>query len=521
MMFRVLSFYAESLIGGYFLWLGLYIITRGLPFFPDKKNNQVWWQSATFAAGISFIFASWFIFGIAMRSVVLEPDQYLFWLRICWWTAPIALVTWLRAIWLLPSPQAHLFSKSRRFHWFFWVLLVGAVGLAYWGTFTELIFRYSAILPLTSNWSDRFYVPPSPQNSLFLLFMLFVLVASFGLLGYRYRQSPKESKLRYEYRLLAVGTGLFVVGAAFGVSAYSWWQSAWGEHFGYSIATAGIMLLGRGVVRYNALVAQKVVHQDSVHALLETGIVIGGYLLVVNGAFWLIGVEMPAILVPVLIYLVTISTVPMGWYKWVVDRWTLPAWQTNFLWRLARVRQEVMTAPNKQEALTLAFNELSSSTQEAQLEQIRVMIHEEIAGIFRHKVFHQDSAMANSRLFQLNIVQQTLLAYCQTNKLIPSLLTEWENAGILRHFFAEFMKTHFSPPTTQTPSDKQIESLLLFKSYVENKTRRQVILEIEKEAGLRIAGNGTGGRLYAQYLNAGRTHLGDKIWHQECLVHSQ
>ena len=268
-------------------------------------------------------------------------------------------------------------------------------------------------------------------------------------------------------------------------------------------------------MRYNALVAHTVIYHDFLHALLESGILVGVYLLAINVAFWLTDSEMPLLLVPFLIYLVIASTVPMRWYKWLLDQGTLPAWQTRFMWRLTRVRQEVMTAPNKQDALVLAFKELTTTTQVAQVEQIRAVIQEEVASIFRHKMFRQDAAMANSRLFGLSIVQQTLLAYCQTHNLIPSLLTESEKAHILRHFFHDFFGLHFSPPVTQPASDEQIESLLLFKSYVEDKTRRQVILEIEREAGIRLASNGIGGRLYDRYLKNGRIHLADKIWHQE------
>ena len=49
-MVRYILFYAQSLAGGFFLWLGLYILTRGMSL--TAKETQVrWWRSSTFASG--------------------------------------------------------------------------------------------------------------------------------------------------------------------------------------------------------------------------------------------------------------------------------------------------------------------------------------------------------------------------------------------------------------------------------------------------------------------------------------
>jgi hypothetical protein len=75
-------------------------------------------------------------------------------------------------------------------------------------------------------------------------------------------------------------------------------------------------------------------------------------------------------------------------------------------------------------------------------------------------------------------------------------------------------------PSKNTIDDLEIEYLLLYKSYVEGKIRLEVIQEIETETGFRLAGSGTGGRVYAQFLQNGRQRLAEMLWHQELRFHN-
>ena len=101
-MLRTLSFHIEVLVAGFFLWLGLYILTRGVPVaqFADNKKGIV--RSATFAAGSGVALVSLFFFGVALRLTTLDPAMYAFWLRLTWWTAPVAVALWARAVFRLP-----------------------------------------------------------------------------------------------------------------------------------------------------------------------------------------------------------------------------------------------------------------------------------------------------------------------------------------------------------------------------------------------------------------------------------
>ncbi|MBK9051182.1 MAG: hypothetical protein IPL78_09765 [Chloroflexi bacterium] len=319
--------------------------------------------------------------------------------------------------------------------------------------------------------------------------------------------------------MLTWGTLLFIVGATIGVADSLLGQNAWQEHVGYAIAAAGILFLGRGVLRYNALIDQKIIQQDfgrSLRGALASSLL---FLLIFNVAFAVTDNPLPPLVVPLLIYVPIFITTPLRWFISLMDQWLLPAWQAQFMWRLTEVRQQVLTSPNKQEALQLAMEQLRQSTQEAQLGQIQEMIGAEVAAIFRHSGFKQESVLTKSQLFELSQVEQALNAYCQEHNLVMGLLTNREKSRFLQGFLSHFMHQHLRPSARHADrhpiDDHEIEYLLLYKSYVEGKIRMEVIHEIEAETGFRLAGSGTGGRVYAQFLQNGRQRLAELLWHEE------
>lgn len=515
---RWLTFYAESLTGGLFLWLGLYVLSRGFPMSP-KTMTRHWWRQGNFAAGLSFVLASWFIFGIALRSIVPIENEYAFWLRVTWWSAPLALVCWLRAVWLMPFASRPV-PLSHRMRMMLWLVLVAAASLALVSFWNNTVFNYQGIVATQAAWTDYYYVPPVvPRYYVFIALLLLVLISSAVHLYRRYWLSPLHSRERSEFRLLAFGTVLFIVGASLGVVASLTGHNDWQEHLGYAIATVGIYFLGRGVLRYNALVDQQIIQQDFGRSLRGSFAAALIFLIIFNLVFAITRHSMPPVVVPLLIYLSLFMTTPLRWFIGLMDWLTLPPWQAQFMWQLTDVRQKVMASPNKQEALDLAMEQLRQSTQEAKLGRIREMIETEIDAIFHHSGFKQTRLMANSQLFEMRQVQYALRSYCQAQNLVPSLLTERDKARFLQGFLAQFMQQHFRPVANAAAApaidDHEIEYLLLYKSYVEGKIRLEVINEIEDEIGFRLAGSGTGGRVYAQFLQNARQRLAESLWHHE------
>ena len=487
-------------------------------------REQGWWRQGSFAAGCSFVLASWFIFGIAIRSIVTIQDEYVFWLRVTWWTAPVALICWLRAVWLIPFAGRPA-QLSRPMRWVLWGMMAAAAFIALASFMDEAIFHYQAIETTGATWTDYYHVPPAiPQYYYFITLLFFVFFGTASHLYGRYQTSPPHSSERGEFRLLTFGTLLFILGAGIGVTSSLLGENGWEEHLGYAVATVGICFLGRGVLRYNALIDQQIIRQDFARSLRGAFAAAVVFLLIFNLAFAVTHHSLPPVVVPLLIYLSLVMTTPLRWLVGLIDWWTLPSWQAQFMWRLTEVRQQVLTSPNKQEALQLALEQLRESMQEAQLGHIQQLIGEEVAAIFRHRGFKQDTVMAHSRLFDLRLVQQALKNYCREHNLILSLLTEREKGHFLQQFLEQFVIQHLKPTAGQeslrADSDQVIEYMLLYKSYVEGKMRLEVISEIEHETGFRLAGSGTGGRVYAQHLQKARDRLAELLWHQELRCHN-
>lgn len=512
---RWLTFYAESFTGGLFLWLGLYILSRGFPL-AQNPSERAWWRQGNFAAGISFALASWFIFGIAIRSIVPLESEYTFWLRMTWWSAPLALVCWLRAVWLIPYPEQPA-QLSKPMGVALWLILFAAAVLALVSFWDGTIFDYRATEATGATWTDYFHVPPIvPRYYIFIALLLLVLFTSAGHLYHRFQMSPRHSHERAEFRWLAFGAILFIIGASIGVVSSVAGRNDWPEHVGYGIAAVGIYFLGQGVLRYNALVEQQIIQQEFRRSLRGSFAAALLFLIIFNLVFAATKHPVPPVIVPLLIYLSVLLTTPLRWLIGLTDWLTLPAWQAQFMWQLTDVRQKVLTSPNKQEALELALEQLRQSTQEAQLGLIREMIEAEIGAIFHHGGFKQTNIMANSQLFELKQVQQALKVHCHEQNLVQSLLTERDKVRFLQGFLARFMQQHFRPvPAAQPVDEYQIEYLLLYKSYVEGKIRLEVISEIEVEVGIRLAGSGTGGRVYSQFLRNARQRLAELLWQHE------
>ena len=487
-------------------------------------RERGWWRQGSFAAGCSFVLASWFIFGVAIRSIVAIQDEYVFWLRVTWWTAPVALICWLRAVWLIPFAGRPA-QLSRPMRWVLWGMMAAAAFIALASFTDEAIFHYQAIETTGATWTDYYHVPPAvPQYYYFITLLFLVFFGTASHLYWRYHTSPLHSEERGEFRLLTLGTLLFIVGAGIGVTSSLLGKNGWEEHLGYAVATVGICFLGWGVLRYNALIDQQIIRQDFARSLRGAFAAAVVFLLIFNLAFAVTRHSLPPVVVPLLIYLSLVMTTPLRWLVGLIDWWTLPSWQAQFMWRLTEVRQQVLTSPNKQEALQLAMEQLRQSTQEAQLGQIQEMIVAEVAAIFRHSGFKQESVLTKSQLFELSQVKQALKTYCQEHNLVMSLLTEREKSRFLQGFLSHFMHQHLRPSASRADrhpiDDHEIEYLLLYKSYVEGKIRLEVIQEIETETGFRLAGSGTGGRVYAQFLQNGRQRLAELLWHQELRFHN-
>ncbi len=86
--------------------MGLYIITRGLPLPERRKEGFDWLKKPALSAGLAMMLVSWYMFGVAMRSVTPNIDYYILWDRLTWWTVPISVALWFVAVFALPDIES-------------------------------------------------------------------------------------------------------------------------------------------------------------------------------------------------------------------------------------------------------------------------------------------------------------------------------------------------------------------------------------------------------------------------------
>lgn len=91
-------FLVEVLIAAFVLWLGVYIITRDLPW--RHESARPWWRPPLLA-GAGLILASVYLYGTAMETVSVQQEEFLRWQRVTLWGIPIAIVCFFWAIVLL------------------------------------------------------------------------------------------------------------------------------------------------------------------------------------------------------------------------------------------------------------------------------------------------------------------------------------------------------------------------------------------------------------------------------------
>ena len=141
-MVRTLVFWLENIAAGFFLWFGLYLITRDLPS-RNAPGLPDWWRRLPAVwAGVATILTSWFFLGVAIRTIVLTVEEYVRWLKLTWWGMPIAVVLWLWVVIYLVADEAGWQNYRLWELVILPLILLYAVILSLAGTFTELLLRY-------------------------------------------------------------------------------------------------------------------------------------------------------------------------------------------------------------------------------------------------------------------------------------------------------------------------------------------------------------------------------------------
>lgn len=507
-------FFLQNLVGGYFLWLGLFILTRSIPLSARPQDLKSLILSPAFASGLAFSLVSVFMFGVAMRSITPVKESYVLWQQLTWWTVPIAVGFWFRAILLLNEPAENYKRNLIAF-------LVPGYGIfvAGIGTFTEAIFRYSEAFPL-SRLTDHYLAPLNyPFHLFYSSYLLGVLwLASFIL--FRQYRSITHRTYRRLYSWLAIGNSLLAVGATVSVVGYLLLEGLIPEQVGDTIAASGLLFVGHSIVHYNALVNHQIIAHDFRRSLRTVLFTLLITLSSFGSVFIVSQTPFPYLVIPTLIFVVTSFFTSLQWTEGILNKLALQTWEHHFALQVAQIRQAITVAPDQQQSLQIAQDALLQVTQQAQVAQLQNMIVTDIGMIFRHNALNKDDVMGNSRLLMLNVIQPYLQKFKRENSIPSGLpLSEREKARVLRHFLTYFIENEFRPHqnlSTVSASDRWIEYIILSRGYLEGKKRREVINEVEKLCGIRLSGSeSTGGRVYTHHLQNARQNLATLLWQAE------
>ena len=504
-----LLFHLEVFISGYFLWLGLYILTRSL-----RVAERPWHERLDWHAALAMLLASFFLLGIAMEFVSQTADEYALWLRLTWWGLPPSAGLWFRLTLFAPHQMPSTRSATPR--WKQWVSAVVVLfGFAYGAAnlVTDYFFAFDAVELYTNDrFGSFFFAAFRPAYYIHAVYFLGVIYVTVFLWWQMWRQMEATSPQKKPLQYILSGGALIAVAASLTIFNYILWDYRFPQPLSDLVAAVGLGIVGRNLIDYNAILDQRILLSDYRRTFAGMALYIAGMLPFFHVTHWLAGQTMSFVTTPLLVGVSIFLSTTIPFFQVLLNRWTLPEWEAQFLQELESVETQVLTAENQQQALLVAQNELDSITRTAQNEQLQERVHQEIGRIFRHNTYHKDEALAASDLFELHIVQVELTRFAAAHQLAAEQVPEREKAGILRQLL-QAQVSELQPAETGLKTaeieQQQIEYLILHLGYIDKRTREEIISQIEEIVGLRLLKNS---RAYTLHLNRARQRLGNQIW---------
>ena len=326
--------------------------------------------------------------------------------------------------------------------------------------------------------------------------------------------SPQKKPLQY----ILSGGALIAVGASLTIFNYILWDYRFPQPLSDLIAAVGLGIVGRNLIDYNAILDQRILLSDYRRTFAGVALYIVGMLPFFHVTHWLAGQTMSFVTTPLLVGVSIFLSTTIPFFQVLLNRWTLPQWEAQFLQELESVETQVLTAENQQQALLVAQDELDTITRTAQNEQLQERIQQEIGRIFRHNTYHKDEALVGSDLFGLQMIQAELTRFAAEHNLHLEQVPDGEKVMLLRQTLQQHV-SRLQPvadvPQTAEREQQQIEYLILYRGYIDKRTREETITEIEAVVGLRLLKNS---RAYTLHLNRARQRLANQIWLAESAV---
>ena len=512
---NLLITFVQSLFAAFFLWFGLYIISRRKSYLSPLI---AWWNDPSFSIGLLMMLASWQLFGVAMRSEALTSSNFLSWVKATWWVSPISVFLWFYSSFLIFKANIKKI-QSIRYFWLF-VIPLGILGgaLAGFGTFTEWIFVFSKIYPNPANLANPYTVPPGWGAILYVSYQVFLSFISLFLIALAKKQSRREHILQSALHLVLIGNFFGAIGVTMIVASGLFFNLLIPEQVGDFLLTIGFILIAVGVVQYNASIQKRIPYTDLWRSLGGVGIASLFYVFFIELFLLRYGKDPAehAAILSLMIYLTTLIHTPLEWGQTLLNRMMpfplMPDWEKEYLKIMDQFQYDILTTPDPQITLENVEKELHEAALHAHLKELRQLIFNEIEAIFRHKGFENDLFLAQSKLSKLQIVSTEAFNYAQNRNMDVHSLTFSDQAEILRIFLTDMVSLlcNHHPSSPAVPlSANSIECLIMQEKYINNKSRKEVEAAV-KEYGYLLSGGA-----YSRYLQNGRKLLSELIFKKE------
>lgn len=518
-IFEKFFFYANAFIPPFFLWMGVFIISRDRPL---DRNAVPFWQRPGVLAGFSCVLASIALLGIAVQFVMQDVQRFIFWTKLTWWAVPPAAVFWFYAVSEITSPLGQLSPKWRRLKNIrnvFW--MSAAILIFHAGISTNLIFRYDQAVWVTRNFHSRWFLPTGPYYFLHAAFLLMTLWASFILLVLKSGELLRSEKKKKVFPFLMAGTFLAAAGLTSNALVFYFdVQSTLMLQFGSLLLFASVLLVGQGILEHNILMNNRVLRIDMARSLTALCYLMICFVLVLDVLFYFSSSDkLDPSLIPLVLYLTAGLYTPLRLEKSFLDRVIpvslFPEWEKRYVNQIWEIKQDILSAKSSNEALAIAESKFPSVTHDALQANLELSISDEINKIFRHKSIENDELLAGSSLFNLKLVQMEFAEFEAQQQSVGNSIDSAARANFIRSFLAKRIhamcpKKDCLPP--HNPSKDWIEYIILFRKYILGETQSEVELYLESLGVVETGGN------YARDLQSGRKNLAGLIYLEETQI---
>ncbi len=493
-MFAQLFILFEVLISGSVLWLGLYIITRDIPW---RHETQSAWQRPAQLVGFGLIIASIYLYGSVMMTISSSPQEYARWQQLAQWGIPISIVCFFWSVVMLTSRV----GKTPK--WLKWLLPIAAAIalLLAIGIVSGFILDKEAIEPIGTILLPYRLPWRQPFGYLYTSFILIGALGSILVLARRLPSVEENPKDR-EKVLIAIGGGLFLLvgfGAMFLFAELG--NPYLPKQIGEYTAAAGAILVGYDIARYNALNHEQIIQSDFLHSFISVTTTVLVCILAYLSLSALFSYHVQALAVALISIFIVLTHTPYSWDGIILDRLFLPRWVVGYRDKLLLMRQQPLTVTETQDPLALAEATFDAVLLVTRTQELEELIQSEVENIFKYSNFNSDEVMSESSLYELQISQLALAEYASSLGTEPEELSIHHRADCLRDFLRSAIdEWSWSPDGTSRLA--RIERIILRKKYVEQNSRVNVEQQLSDQFDQIITGGG-----YSRRLKAARQRL--------------